>query len=101
MSPYLTRRAVAAQHAKPLGKTDVEKMMSTYDTNPRLALTTALQIVLGRPHAHWTSLVGALMIESNHKVALYAHEQSACDLLLTELNELRGVPFIDSLALQD
>lgn len=101
MSPYLVRRARASQLAQPLSKSDVELMMSTYDTNPRIALTASLQKVLGRPHAHWTSLIAALSVPTMHKVALYSSQQDACDLLLTELNELRGVPFIDSLTLQD
>lgn len=99
VSPYLVRRAQSSAHARALKKADVERLMSHYDKSPRGALTDALRIVLGRPHAHWTSLIAALPIKTETRESLYLYEENACDLLLTELNELRGAPIIDSLAM--
>ena len=99
VSPYLIRRAHSSQHGRLLGKSDVERLMLTYDSSPRNALSEALQIVLARPHAHWTSLVAALPVTTARRELLYSIDQSACDFLLTELNELRGEPIIDSLAM--
>jgi uncharacterized protein len=100
MSPYLVRRLRSAALARPLSKSNVEHMMISYDRHPRGALAYALQIVVGRPHAHWNSLVAALPFSPRQKEDLYAETQEACDLLLTELNELRGAPIINSLAVQ-
>lgn len=99
MSPYLVRRVHSSQHGRVLKKSDVETLMSTYDASPKDALRHALRIVLARPHAHWHSLVGALPVDSKRRELLYSFDQDACDLLLTELNELRGAPIIDSLAM--
>lgn len=99
VSPYLARRAYSSQHGRTLRKTDVERLMSRYDTSPRTALSEALRIVLARPNAHWASLVAALPVSTPQRELLYAADQNACDLLLTELNELRGEPIIGSLAM--
>jgi len=99
ISPYLSRRAHSSQHGRVLGKSDAERLMSGYDSSPRTALSVALRIVLARPHAHWMSLVAALPVSATQRELLYVADQSACDLLLTELNELRGEPIIDSLAM--
>jgi hypothetical protein len=101
VSPYLTRRVHSCLNARLLQKSDVETLMANYDSSPRKALTTALRSVLARPYAHWTSLVGALPIDPQQRERLYVCDQHACDLLLTELNELRGAPIIDSLQMCD
>jgi len=97
ISPYLVRRERASRRAQTLKKSDVEHMMSLYDQDSREALSYSLRIVLGRPFAHWNSLVGALPIPGSQRELLYRCDQQACDLLLTELNELRGVQIVDSL----
>ena len=99
ISPYLVRRAHSSQHGRLLRKPDAERLMSQYDTRPRHALSDALRIVLARPYAHWTSLVAALPVSGPQRELLYSSDQGACDLLLTELNELRGEPIIASLAM--
>lgn len=101
ISPYLVRRKQAAEIARPLTKSEVEILMNRYDSQPREALSSALRIILGRPFAHWRSLVGALPISPERQSSLYRNCQDACDLLLTELNELRGAPFIGSLEMWD
>jgi hypothetical protein len=101
LSPYLVRRIRSATLARPLKKGDVEHIMNIYDHDARQALSYALRIVLGRPYAHWTSLVAALPIAPAQKELLYSLRQDTCDLLLTELNELRGAPIIDSLTMVD
>lgn len=99
MSPYLMRRVHSSQRGRTLKKSDVETLMATYDSSPQHALRQALRVVLARPHAHWYSLVAALPVSPQQRELLYSNDQRACDLLLTELNELRGVPIIDSLAM--
>ena len=99
ISPYLIRRARSSQQGRTLRKADVERLLSHYDTHPRQALSTALRIVLARPYAHWNSLVAALPLPTPQRELLYSADQGACDLLLIELNELRGEPIIASLAM--
>jgi hypothetical protein len=101
MSPYLVRRAQSSVRSRVLKKSDVEQLMARYDTSPMRALSAALRVVLGRPYAHWTSLIAALPIPAIQRELLYVGNQEACDLLLTELNELRGAPIVDSLTMCD
>jgi|GEM_PF-1182081 len=72
-----------------LRKADVERMMAAYDDDPVSALTTALQITLGRPGEHWTGLVKAAGFTCARRIRLQAGETAALDELLRELNEMR------------
>lgn len=74
-----------------LRKSDVERMMAAYDDDPVAALTTALQIALGRPGEHWTALVKAAGFTCARRIRLQARETAALDELLRELNEMRHV----------
>lgn len=74
-----------------LRKSEVERLMSDYDLDPVGALTTALRTTLDRPDLDWTALVKLAGFGCARRIRLQAHEMSALDELLVELNELRGV----------
>lgn len=72
-----------------LRKADVERMLAAYDDDPVAALTAALQLTLDLPGGHWTALVKAAGFTCARRIRLEAHETSALDELLRELNEQR------------
>jgi len=86
-APHVSRRIVASERARHLRKSDVERLMVDYDDDPVRALTTALRIVTGRPHASWEKLIGLL----SDKAALSTLETTSLDRLATEMNESRTV----------
>ncbi len=83
-----------SQRPRQLNKNDVETLLRNYDTNPVLALTTALQIVLGLPFGSWSDLILAMPIANSRQHHLIAHDPHHLDQLVKELNELRGLNFI-------
>lgn len=87
-SPYLERRFAAMSSARNLAKRDVEKLMNDYDSDPRLALQTALRVVSGRPHSSFETLVRLLGLPND----LPTGDVVAMDRLARDLNENRGLP---------
>lgn len=90
-APYLTRRIASHRAARRLSKRDAETLMSTVDDDPYLALTVAMRIALGRPHASFETLVGLLPIDPAWRSGAIAGHVAALDRLAAMLNETRGV----------
>ena len=78
--------------SRRLGKRDVERLLAGYDDDPVAALTDALRVVLGAPHASWDDLVRTAGFEPERQRSLIARETTALDELAGELNELRTLP---------
>jgi hypothetical protein len=74
-----------------LKKSDVERLMAGYDTDPVAALTDALRTALDRPDLDWTALVKLAGFSCARRIRLQARETAALDELLVELNELRAL----------
>lgn len=91
-APYLMRRDAAQRNARRLTKHDVETLMAAFDTDPQAALTTAMRIALGRPHATFEILVGLAPIDSAWRSGALAGHVAALDRLAALLNEMRGFP---------
>jgi hypothetical protein len=73
-----------------LRKSDVERLMSSYDLDPVGALTTALRVTLDEPDLEWTALVKKAGFDCATRIRLQAEEPAALDALLVDLNELRA-----------
>ena len=73
-----------------LRKTDAERLLTDYDTDPVGALAAALQIVLDLPGADWVTLIAAAPIDATRRQQIFASDPSALDDLAGELNERRG-----------
>ncbi len=73
-----------------LRKSDAEQLLAEYDTDPVVALTRALQIVLDLPGADWMTLLAAAPIDATRRRLLFDSDQSTLDELVSELNERRG-----------
>jgi hypothetical protein len=86
-APHVARRITAERNSRRLGKTDVERLMNRYDEDPIDALTTALRIVTGRPHASWETLVA--MLPDGERLATL--ETTSLDRLAAEMNETRTI----------
>lgn len=86
-APHVARRIAAERLARALGKADVERLMNGYDEDPIGALTAALRIVTGRPHASWETFV-ALLPDGERLASL---ETASLDRLAAEMNETRTV----------
>ena len=69
-------------------------MLTTYDTDPVEALTTALRVVSGRPHGRLTDIIHASHLSLSTKHALCNGDTNACDELIAELNEFAGGSFV-------
>ena len=89
ISPYLVRRITAARMARPLNKSDVEKLMDSYDTDPISALARAMRIVLGRHHSSFATLVRLVPELNSDATALIGGDTEALDRLVRQLNEER------------
>jgi len=88
-SPYVQRKIDAARAARPLSKRDAENLINNYDINPQQALTSALRIATGMPHASWQSLIDAIEADDLQRALLSELDQQALDQLAQRLNESR------------
>lgn len=88
-SPYIAREIRASRIARTLKKSEVEALMSAYDSDPVGALTSALRVVTGHDHATWEHIVS--LLPERQRLQLIEAETSAMDLLAAELNETRTV----------
>ena len=73
-----------------LRKVHVERLLGDYDTDPIVALTHALRVVLETPDASWAMLLAAAPIDAGRRHGLLSIEEAALDQLAAELNERRG-----------
>jgi hypothetical protein len=89
-APYITRRIAALRDARRMSKREVESLLDTYDTSPHHALTTAMRIALGRPHATLETLLLCAPLESAWRNGVMAGDVAALDRLAATLNESRG-----------
>lgn len=89
-SPYLVRRMRAAGASRKLTKRDVEILMNSLDDDPIASLTTALRVVLGRPHSTFETLVSLSPIDAAWRSGVIAGHAAALDRLASHLNESRG-----------
>lgn len=90
-SPYVQRKIEAARAARPLSKRDAENLMNNYDINPQQALTSALRIATGMPHASRQSLIEAIENDDHQRALLEKFDGPALDQLVQRLNESRTV----------
>ncbi len=74
-----------------LKKSDVELLMSGYDTDSVAALTVALRVALDLPSLEWTELLKAAGFSCARRIRLQGNDPLALDELAAELNELRVV----------
>ena len=72
-----------------LTKAQVERLLADYDSDPIVALTTALRRVLRMPAATWPELLSAAPIDAGRRQLLLAADQASLDRLAAELNEQR------------
>ena len=79
-----------------LTKTDVERLASTYDTDPTGALCRAVAIVLGTEPVDWAQMVRSCRFDEPRRSALLASDTAALDRLLRDLIELRELPRADT-----
>jgi hypothetical protein len=86
-APHVARRIEAERRARRLGKADVERLLDEFDHDPVAALTAALRIITGRPHASWETLL-AMLPERN---GLERLNVGSLDRLAAEMNETRTV----------
>jgi len=91
-SPYLAARIERLAARRPLSKSDVERLLAGYDSDPVATLTAAMRVVLGHPHADFATLVDCAPFPDATRRALREHDPSALDVLATTLNELRTIP---------
>lgn len=91
-APYISRRIAAMRDARRLSKREVESLLDTYDANPHLALTTAMRIALGRPHATLETLLLCTPLDAQWRNGVMAGDVAALDRLAATLNETRGLP---------
>ncbi|MFM8870077.1 MAG: SET domain-containing protein [Actinomycetota bacterium] len=97
-SPYLLRRIDAASRARTLSKAERVSMLATYDTAPIAALTTALRLVSGRPHARFADVIHASHLSLRTKHALCDGDTNSRDDLIAELNEFAGESFVTAVS---
>jgi len=90
-SPYIQRMMSASGVARLLTKREAELLMNNYDAHPQQALSRALRIATGMPHASWQSLIDAIEIDDHQRALLGGLDQSALDKLAQRLNESRTV----------
>ena len=91
-SPYIARRILAEKQKRVLTKSDVEKLVSLYDSNPRYALQSALRKATGYTWESFDDLIFRVEPQLNERlVQLQRGETDAFDWLLTLLNEQRTV----------
>ena len=102
LSPYIMRKIHAEHIRRSLGKRDVEHLMASYDTSPRLAIQTALQIISGRTLSSFETLVGLVdYLTSRHKglpivaepTRLVRGDTDSMDALVSFINETRSIDF--------
>jgi hypothetical protein len=97
-SPYLCRRMHTAKRGRTLGKSDTERLLRHYDSDPEAALATALRAVLGRPWSRFVDLVDGLRLEDglhgDEADRVTRGEDRARDALLVRLAELRGADLL-------
>ena len=74
-----------------LAKRDVERLLATYDDDPKGALAVALARVLGLTAPTWEEAVRAAGLPAERERTLLAGEQGALDELAQELNESRTI----------
>ena len=91
-SPYLNARIERLAARRPLNKSDVERLLADYDHNPVAALTDALRIVLGYPHADFATLIQSAPLDDATRRALAVRDTATLDALVATLNELRTIP---------
>ena len=73
-----------------LTKRDVEVLLATIDTQPMVALRTALRKCFGMPHATWATLVELATRQPDEIRQLLSLNTDALDNLVKTLNETRG-----------
>jgi hypothetical protein len=74
-----------------LKKTQVERLLTDYDTDPVAALSAALRIVLDMPDAEWPALLTATPLDATRRQLLIETDESSLDQLAAELNERRDL----------
>ncbi len=74
-----------------LRKTQVEALLTNYDSAPIDTLTTALRIALDAPTLDWAALVVSADLPHDLSEGLRRGDPAALDQLAAELNELREV----------
>jgi len=74
-----------------LKKTQVERLLVDYDTDPVAALSAALRIVLDMPDAEWAALLAATPLDATRRRLLIERDESSLDQLAAELNERRDL----------
>ena len=91
-SPYIAREIVAENLKRILTKSDVEKLVSQYDSNPRYALQSALRKATGYTLESFDDLIYRIEPATELRlVQLQRGDTEALDWLLTLLNEQRNV----------
>ncbi len=90
-SPYIQRLMRASGAARLLTKREAEMLMNSYDAHPQQALSRALRIAIGMPHASWQSLIEVIENDDHQRVLLGGLDQTALDQLAQRLNESRTV----------
>jgi uncharacterized protein len=91
-SPYIARKIVAEKQKRTLTKSDVEKLVSIYDSDPRYALQSALRKATGYTWESFDELIHRIEHVTELGLAqLQRGETDAFDWLLTLLNEQRTV----------
>jgi len=89
-SPYIQRLIAAEQLRSLLTKRDVEEMLATYDTQPVVALRSALRKCFGLPQATWSTLIELVAKQPGEINQLLSLNTDALDNLAKTLNETRG-----------
>ena len=91
-SPYIARKIVAEKQKRILTKSDVEKLVLQYDSNPRYALQSALRKATGYTWESFDDLVFRVEHVTAMRLGqLQRGDTDAFDWLLTLLNEQRTV----------
>ena len=102
LSPYIMRKIRAEQTRRPLGKRDVEHLMASYDTAPRLSLQTALQIISGRATSSFETLIELIDFTASRNrglsplaepTRLVRGDTESLDALVSYINEARSIDF--------
>lgn len=103
LSPYIIRKMRAEQVRRSLVKRDVEHLLATYDTAPRLALQTALQVISGRTTSSFETLVGMIDFSASRNnglsqiaepARLKNGDTASMDAMVSFLNETRSIDFM-------
>jgi hypothetical protein len=91
-SPHIARKIVAEKQKRILTKSDVEKLVSQYDSSPRYALQDALRKATGYSWESFDELICRIENVTELRFAqLRRGDTDAFDWLLTLLNEQRTV----------